>query len=340
MHSRRLRPTLRLLEEDLVDGWPDPFPRRCLADGREKDLMPLSELGHPLIEKALECFGDDPTKDNPRGKIQCTTTLDLMEVRMGQWRGAVWESPEGVHWLIAGGLAKGGHKDRDDFYETLQRLDEDGVLTSLRPGPEDERLLKLETSHRLLTQWELALQEQALDTLVKVLQSGSTSFEVLHPLAGHPGTLEKSDELLVVVTVTMEEHRGDGIPTDDLVVSMNPRQRWRGTDLLHTCTVRILTALSPPEQEWDAVGLTYANIAEPGGWAKRRRELNSAVKDGELVESQPGKHAHYTHRRHVAGSTIDGRAVRGLCGRFFVPTQDFESLDQCPDCEAIYENLG
>lgn len=68
-------------------------------------------------------------------------------------------------------------------------------------------------------------------------------------------------------------------------------------------------------------------------------ELEVLSTDRELAVSEPGRHSHYAHREHLAGSTIEGRAVRALCGVFFVPTQDHERLQVCPDCDHRYRAL-
>ena len=43
--------------------------------------------------------------------------------------------------------------------------------------------------------------------------------------------------------------------------------------------------------------------------------------------------------RHLAGRTIEGRAVRGLCGAYFVPHQDHMVLSACPQCDEVWEKL-
>lgn len=59
----------------------------------------------------------------------------------------------------------------------------------------------------------------------------------------------------------------------------------------------------------------------------------------ELAEFEPGRYSHYAHRTHLAGSTIEGKAVRAICGVFFVPTQDHEALPICANCQEQYEAL-
>ncbi len=104
-------------------------------------------------------------------------------------------------------------------------------------------------------------------------------------------------------------------------------------------TVRALISLHPPEQDWDRYRNAYSNIAEPGTWRARVTELQTLIADGELATSKPGQHSHWTHRQHLAGNTIEGRAVRALCGIFFVPTQDHETMQVCPTCEQRYNEL-
>ncbi|WP_419703364.1 DUF3039 domain-containing protein [Promicromonospora sp. NFX87] len=80
-------------------------------------------------------------------------------------------------------------------------------------------------------------------------------------------------------------------------------------------------------------------IAEPGALSIRVCELERLVGEGELGESVPGAHSHYTHRMHLAGQTVAGRAARALCGVFFVPTQDPEGLPVCSSCEQRYNEM-
>jgi hypothetical protein len=332
VHSRRARPTLRLLTEDLTAGWNSPLPLRLLADGRYESLHPLSELPHAIIAKATQSFGLDAATDNYVGPIVSSTKLRLLEIKIAQWRGGVWEDPAtGVHWLVVAGLAKGEHQDRDDFYTRVQRENEYGDPSRWLPTSEDERLLKQETAARLVTEWELAIQEQVLEALREVHAGGSSRFVVQHPVAEN-GQLAR---LTLVVTPVREP----GYGADEIEVEIVPVTSYAGSHLAWQLTIRTLIALSPPEQGWDRYKDCYTNIAEPGAWITRVSELGALVADHELAESEPGRHSHYTHRQHLAGSTIEGRAVRALCGVFFVPTQDHAKLPPCPHCQERFDEL-
>jgi hypothetical protein len=333
VHNRRARPTLRLLAEDLTADWESPRPRRLLTAGDVELLHPLSELPHPIITKATESCGADPADDHYVGPIAASTKLPLFEIKTAQWRGGVWEDrATGVRWLLVAGLAKGDHQDHDDFYLRVKRENDTGDPRRWLPTPEDHQLLRQETAARLLTEWELATQQQIRDALREVHAGGSTRLNIPHPRHGQ-GRLAR---LTLVVTPVREP----GYEADEIELDVAPISTYAGTGLLWKLTIRALVCLSPPEQGWDRYKDSYTNIAEPGAWTTRLAELEKLVAAHELAESEPGRHSHYTHREHLAGNTIEGHAVRALCGAFFVPTQDHEKLPLCPPCRERLSELA
>ncbi|WP_425426730.1 DUF3039 domain-containing protein [Asanoa hainanensis] len=46
-----------------------------------------------------------------------------------------------------------------------------------------------------------------------------------------------------------------------------------------------------------------------------------------------------THRRDLALRSVEGLGVRSMCGIYFVPFRDHESLTRCPLCEERYLDL-
>ena len=122
------------------------------------------------------------------------------------------------------------------------------------------------------------------------------------------------------------------------LVDVTP-ETLRGSDLMWQLTKRILISLNPPEHEWDRHGDGFSNIAEPGAWQDRVRELGALVSQGELATSLPGSHSHYAHRQHIAQCTVEGLAVRAACGVFFVPTQDHASMPVCRECSEHMDAL-
>ncbi len=223
MHSRRARPTLRLIEEDLTVGWESPRPLRLLADGTLEALHPLSELQHSIVAKATASFGLDATNDNYAGPIAASTQLRLMEIKARQWRGGVWKDPDtGVHWLVVAGLAKGGHQDHDDFYEMVKRENDRGDPGRWLPTAADHRLLKRETAARLVAEWELGVQEQALDALREVQSGGSANIVIQHPVPDKGPLAE--------ITLVVTEVREDGYEADEIEAKIIPVSSHAGSD--------------------------------------------------------------------------------------------------------------
>lgn len=299
-----------------------------LADNNLTALHPLSELDHPIIRKAMESVGTDAADDNVVGGIASSTHLTLLEIRSSQWRGAIWRDPEsGVHWLLAAGLAKGEHRDHDDFYERVRRTNTSGAIREWLPTEHDHTLLKQETAARLLTQWEFDVQRVVLDGLTAVQRGGTTRVGLPHPL--------RTQAPLGFLALEVVQVREPDYQADEVEVEFKLDRSLSGSSMEWQVTLRVLTTISPPEQGWDRFGNSYSNIGEPGAWQLRTEVLAALVDSGELAQSEPGTHAHYTHTAHIAGSTINGTGMRALCGVFFVPRQDFQTLPACPSCAEV-----
>ncbi|WP_232425114.1 DUF3039 domain-containing protein [Pseudofrankia inefficax] len=297
-----------------------------------KSLHPLSELPHPIVRKAAESFGVRAADDHFVGPIAASSKLPLLEIKTAQWRGGVWaDRATGVHWLLVAGLAKGEHQDHDDFYMRVKRECDKGDPSRWLPTAEDQRLLKQETAARLVTEWELTVQQQVLDALREVHGGGSARIDIHHPWP--------EQGRLALLTLTVALVREPGYRADEIELEVAPVSAYAGSNISWQLTVRALICLSPPEQGWDRYKDSYTNIAEPGAWSARLAELEKIVTARELAESEAGSHSHYAHREHLAGKTIEGRAVRALCGAFFVPTQDHGRLPVCSPCQERYAEL-
>lgn len=330
VHDRRARPTLRVLNDDLTTGWDDASARRALADGRLETLCPVAELRHPLIAKSREWFGSDPAGDSYHQPIACAANLGLFEVRAGQWRGAIWtDQDSGVRWLVAAGLAKGNHADTDDFYVQLARIFEAERQAMFLPTAEDQRLLKLETANALIHAWELSLQQNVADLLAEIASAGGRRrMTVEHPIHA---------QLLATVDIEMAVESGDGYAAEVFVVEVDVERPFRGRNLTWTMMTRILTCIYPPAQDWDRSGATMSAMAEMGHAARQAQNLGQLTARGELSRSVPGTVSHWAHRKNLAQSTVDGHAVRAMCGVYFVPFQDHEALPVCPECAEVRE---
>ncbi|MCQ4613087.1 DUF3039 domain-containing protein [Corynebacterium sp. CCUG 51687] len=330
MHNRRARPTIRVLKRDLSTDWENPFPQRALERDDLDSLHPLSDLPHPLIEKAKSLFSEKPEEDGTPEEISSATNMRLWKVKISQWRGGVWEDADGVRWLVVAGLAKGQHEDHDDFYEKVKQANDNATILRWQPTEQDKQLLRLETAAGLRTEWELCIQRLALEALTQIHSGGKYSFTVSNPL-------DRNEKMATIILEVTPER--EGIESDDFFLEIKPENRFVTDPLIWVLTLRLLSSIDPPEQHWDRYGDTYSNMGEPGCWTCRKDELEQLVAAEELAFSEPGKISHYAHRKHLVRNTVEGKAVSSLCGTSFVPQSDHEKLPMCPECQKIYEQL-
>ena len=331
-HDRTTRPTVRLLHE-LNDGWCNPFQPRAISDGRWEDAQPLSHLDHPILTKCRTALTDHTTSNKI---ISCSQDLRLIEVRSSQWRAGVWTADDGTRWTLAAGLAKGGHEDREDFYEALKRqCSTPEGRQALLPTELDWDLLKRETAARVLSEWELSVQDEVRHLLQEASHAGTARTSIPHPLPPSKRD-EQSTKREPLATVELSITIEDGI--EDICLSFI-EQSQPGSRLAHRLEYRLLTCIAPPEQGWDKSFDIYSAMEEEGHCSRQISILEKAKSQGHLVTSVPGRVAHVTHRRHIADASVEGKAVRALCDIFFVPRTDPDSLPQCPECERRYREL-
>lgn len=293
---------------------------------------PMCEIDHPIIRKAAEAFGVAPADDHHDGAIKSSRSIPLLEIGTSQWRGAVWvDQATAQPWLVAAGLAKGGHKDHDDFYEQVKRADESGATEAWLPTDADRLQLRRESAAALLVQWEFALQERMLAALESVAGGGETTMAIPHPKAGEAD--------IGTAALTIEQIREPACDRDDLLLEVRLSDRHKASSLGWAATLRLLTTINPVETAWDRSGTLYSPIPEAGPLDERVAELRQLVLANELALPVPNGLAHYSHRRNLAEATVEGKGVRSLCGQFFVPMRDHEMMPKCLPCEERYAAL-
>lgn len=323
------RPTLRLRAE-LTEGWADVHQRRCVERQDWAAVQPLSHLAHPILIKSRETMGTGPSPS----PIACSRDLRLAEIRSSQWRAAVWTDRNGVAWVVSAGLAKGGHHDHEDFYEALDRTCEtaDG-RQGLLPTRQDKLLLLRETLACVSTQWQLELQEDISDLLERAVTEGTARSTFRAPLP----IQTDGDDHPVLAEIEVKVSRED--PDIEEIVITPIRRTAQGHIWDQVLEYRLLTTISPAQYDWDITGGVYSEMKERGYVLARLREINESVRNHELIHPTRSETAHYLHRPHIGDASVDGQALRALCGSFVVPQRDAAALPVCPICEARWNEL-
>ena len=321
-----------MLTEDLTSDWDEVAQFRAVGDRRFNELRPLTNLAHPILRKAAEAFGECEAEDNPVGLIRSSNSIRLLEVKVDQWRAGIWQDPEsGFNWVVVAGLAKGDHQDRDDFYKRVERADSNNSSFEWMPSAEDIRLFKVETAAERLLHWELVIQKLVLEALKELTPQGQTSFKIPHPR-------DEAKEFATVEMIVKAENDG-GYDYDSVVITIDGDPALVASNLMWEATLRVLISISPPAEGWDRVGDTFSTFVEPNQLLQRLDELEGFVAREELDVSKPTDRSHYSHRYSLTESTVNGEAVRALCGIFFVPTQDHKKLEKCSKCCENYDAI-
>lgn len=294
------------------------------------ELLPLARLPHPILEKAAKAFGEDPEQDLYETRIASVTSATFLEIRAGQWRGAVWKGAGGA-WLVAAGKAFGGHDDHKDFYKRLERLEAEGSIGALLPTRADDDLRKRELASKIIRDWRLKVQELVASELEKICRGGETRFTIPEPKAA-----VDPQEPEAMARVSLEVM---GLENDanilDVLLEIDILDKWKTTDLGWVLTVQLLSAVSPPEQEWDRARSTYFNMVEGLALCSRVAELRGLTQEGLIAQSEPGTVAHYVHKRDQTQSLVEGKGMRSICGVWFVQTQPPDDFPTCPLCEML-----
>lgn len=198
----------------------------------------------------------------------------LWEIRAGQWRGGIWTDPDtGVRWLVVAGVAKGDHQDADDFYVQLDALFRSGREQTLLPTAQDQLMLKRETLNSLVHDWELDLQDRIAETLA-ILAANTAPIRLP---AQHP---TKDNCLLATIVIEMAVEPGDEV--EEIIVEIDVERRFRGTALAWQMSLRVMTCIDPPAQDWDTGGGLLVTMVEAGHVARQARVLRKLTEQGEL----------------------------------------------------------
>lgn len=334
MNAKRARPTLRLLREDLGEARFSYLASRCEED--QASVYGLSELDHPILIKAAESFNGNSTEDHHEGAIKAALHYLLFEIKNSQWRGGVWKDDAGTAWVVTAGLAKGGHKDHDDFYKKIERHHQSPeTAAALLPTALDRKLLLAEETNAIYLAWKLDIQRTVHAGLISAL-SGNPTVKILSFPEGTFSKVPPADREVLSFLIAVDETSG----LAEVSVRFTIRSRWANLKLSWDLQTFVLNTIYPPLYRWDALpnSLFYC-CEEEGFWQEQASKLKESIAKEEILPLVEDPHSHYLHKTDIENSTHSGEPKRALCGMYVVSHRDTEGLEQCPDCAHEYARL-
>lgn len=327
------RPTLRCLVDDIAGrDWTDATHSSMLIPEHEI-TVPMHALSHPIVGKAAGVFFDRyQDADILRENISTLTDPPFWKVKVQQWRGAVWiDEGTGQAWLVAAGLRRG--KAANDFYQRFMADIESKGAAYFMPTQDDRDILARELKERLLAEWETGFSTTVRSVAAGLLASAGGVERIEVGLPGAPG------KTFSWVEIEVEFEDIDGEQVADVVVTAKCLD-YGYLALFQWAQIAALLAVDPHEQTWSALPADGCEIASSvysgNDLTELRNHLATEVGMGEVIS---GDVAHFSHRSRLTESTVEGLAVKAVCGTWFVPRQDHDELSVCAYCDAIWRVL-
>lgn len=326
------RPTLRCLRADLTQDWDESADQRLVQAGQAGLTKSVHSLDHKIIRKAVQDFPLGVDVDKKRENITGLTDPFFWKVKTDRWRGAVYVDQNDQPWLVAAGLRYEG--ESRDFYKQFMsgaRSDPSVYL----PTVEDREVLLREVNETLILEREAHLRDWALQK-VREARSANDGFS--------QGSLtftsrDGRTHLLAKVTFLLAKPETPGDPFG-LLVELEITN-WEFQALWEWDEQVILAAICSCEGSWGttqtSTRMHSIDLATEDDLEATCRGERGADTPGHMT---PGSATHTVHRQRLTESTVEGLAVKAVCGKWFVPRQDHASLPPCQTCETLNAYMG
>lgn len=304
-----------------------------LADSRtfRKILEDISflHISHPLLSDSDSYFlrGDKP--DKHRGSSLAGHDVYEVRDRSGAaWRGAVIV-PDSVPWLVYAAPHDHFHSEAKSFFKNSKE--------KALPQKIDFVILK-----RDIERQELALDRQKsllkfLSILNQAVEASDTTVTgavtVRDAEAYVTLKIDSLDESDITVDTAHEAHCDTSlsirIKISDNEARQDIRKYWVNTLQPDSDLIETVYAQGDPDSMVFELFVSYSHLAQLLADAQ-----NKSIRLSDIKVSQP-EVAHYTSKIKLTEGIVMGKAVRSLCGKFFIPMRDGEgsALPICKECE-------
>lgn len=329
-----VRPTLRCLFDDLASTVGPPeladalrtAQREMTRDPRYLFPIPLSDLSHPVLEKANHLARDEAAH---REGIESLRAHDVVKVKTGSRRGALWQGPDGPWWLLAAGVRKNG--EPGDFYNDIEAAGSD--FDRIAPTEQDLKYARYEAAYLAECESEREAKRAVVRTLLAAAGDSGTSWSVEVFGATVTITVLSDDPDMAEVTLSFDMTRfdeQDRFPVD--VIGCVPGHE----------DVDDWEYLPPFDDDHPASWSTFVDAARIAQWAAAD-ELDDLVEAGQPLpqpkSSREPDHAHLAPGAAVTMGYVEGIEIKAICGARITPQRDPEHYDLCSACREVFELL-
>ncbi|BDR54077.1 hypothetical protein KIMH_01880 [Bombiscardovia apis] len=340
---RPVRPTLKALKQlanysdAAKQAWDEAH--RKYAAGEENPLfgLTLSQLDDELLRSASKVSAEY-VHTNPHKAASQAAGRNVYEIRAaGGLRAALIFDEEGDPWVVFAA-------SHDEFHSQVAGQLQKSHSSDWLPKNVDYVARTKEEAIEQAEKVEVSLIQDFFEAVKCAVSAEGGTVECSVPTIAH--TVIKYIQLSITVDASAdflleESGREEGLLLLDVSLT-DP-----GDTLAKEGLLRLVNYLQPDESKVDfrqgcdyqtyhvEAWLTEARIAQIVAATVSETGVAEAV--CQMRKSPPAQAVlHYTDKTLLAQGLVLGRSVRGLCGKWFVPTQD-ESCGKsvCPHCEGI-----
>lgn len=318
------RITIRCAISDLgLDGWGDDGP---IAGS-------VNDVSHPIIDHAVSVFPDD-RDDAQAPETISTISPPCYKLKSSRWRGAAYRDADEQIWIVGVGQRKG--KSRGDFYQDFMGRHRAKGAEVWLPTEQDRQLLQWDLALGTLSDWQNQIWSSFESLLAETRLSEVVKMEISDPFSPEPGN--------VVSSIEVELVKFDG-ELEPLGIELRSSvQDWSKREAFERLALySVMCRIHKEEQLWSlSPGVNSRTLAsiEFGDDVNLLGVIEGKYASAPEVGFSPGRNTHFVDRgQGVTDCTVNATPVTALCGRVFVPRQDFENRPGCEVCRALEKAL-
>jgi hypothetical protein len=343
-------PTLRLLTS-LKNGWTDKHHEALVARNAWSELPSFDKLGHPAIQVCQD-FADNPGSNKYEEHKASTRTAGykVIEARDSS-KGPAWRTAMinmlGTTWAVFADTHDKFHASAPNAFKRKKYVepdDDDVAIRKLKLGEAE--------TYEAIENWQRDMVRTMLDIFRDAyILEGPEGGEVTEPIPEPPVNLfpEGASSLNASITLTVMRDSDEDCSFDDaheeqddaieLGISFDP---WKVDEVLKDLILStVLPVIDPDEERWTKDAGYYGKNGDLCfsyyiSVARASQLIYSAESDGQVDEApkepQATQFAHYVVRNEVVASVVEKRAIRSVCGFWFVTSRVPDGFPICEEC--------